>query len=68
MKLNLKTINEELAKRGQKAVVVKGNGYFYFYGGATKEWLDRTVRAHTVNSLTLKQWIQEFERLRGCGT
>lgn len=43
---------------------MKGGGCFHLYGGATKDWLSRTVRAHTVNSLTLKQWIEEFQRLK----
>jgi hypothetical protein len=28
------------------------------------DWLDRTVRVPTVSSLTLKEWLQEFERLK----
>src|SRR5262249_44671438 len=39
-------------------------GYFYFYGGEATEWLDRTVDARTINSLTLKEWIAEFVRLK----
>jgi hypothetical protein len=64
MHLHLKVINEELAKRGRKAVLVKGDGYFYFDGGETVAWLDRTVKARTINTLTLKQWIEEFDRLK----
>jgi hypothetical protein len=64
MHLHLKTINEELANRGYKAVLVKGDGYFYFERGEAEDWLDRTVKARTINSLTLKQWIGEFERLK----
>ncbi len=64
MQLHLKSINDELAKRGYKAVLVKGDGYFYFERGEAQDWLDRTVKARTVNSLTLKQWVEEFERLK----
>jgi hypothetical protein len=64
MRLHLKTVNDELANRGYKAELAKGSGYFYFSGGETKDWLDRTVKARTINQLTLKQWILEFRRLK----
>jgi hypothetical protein len=64
MKLTLKTVNDELNRRGHAAVLAKADGYFYFtVGGAATDWLDRTVRVRTINSLTLKQWIEEFRRL-----
>ena len=64
MRLALKTVNDELARRGHTAVLAKGDGYFYFTTGDTADWLDRTVRVRTINSLTLKQWLAEFRRLR----
>jgi hypothetical protein len=65
MRLTLKTINDELARRGHAAVLAKGDGHFYFTaGGAATDWLDRTVRVRTINRLTLKQWIEEFRRLK----
>jgi hypothetical protein len=42
----------------------KASGYFYFTGGSAGEWLDRSVGVRTINSLTLKQWVAEFERLK----
>ena len=62
MRLTLKTINSELAKRGVR--LEKGSGYFYFMGGEAANWLDRTVRVPKVGSLRLDQWIGEFDRLR----
>ena len=62
--LTLKTINEELVRRGHGARLEKASGYFYFRGGEAADWLDRTVGVRTVNSLTLKQWIEEFRRLK----
>ena len=62
MPLSLKKINSELAQRGVR--VEKASGYFYFMGGEAANWLDRTVRVPKVSSLTLPQWIEEFERLR----
>lgn len=62
MPLTLKKINSELAKRGVR--LEKGSGYFYFLGGEAANWLDKTVRVPKVSSLTLDQWLGEFERLR----
>ena len=64
MRLSLKAVNAELAKRGFDAVVAKGSDYFYFSGGEATDWLDRTVRVPTLHSLTLDQWMQEFQKLR----
>jgi hypothetical protein len=58
-----KAINRELAKHGHKVILVRGGGYYYFRGGETTDWLDRTVRVPTINSLTLDQWMGEFNRL-----
>jgi hypothetical protein len=64
MRATLKTINQELARRGHNALLAKGDGYFYFWSGQAADWLDRTVRVDTLNSLSLEQWIEEFEKLK----
>jgi len=64
MRLSLKTINDELGKRGHTARLDKASGYFYFKGGEAADWLDRTVNVPTVSSLTLAEWMAEFERLK----
>jgi hypothetical protein len=64
MRLHLNVINDELARLGHKAELVKGKGYFYFQSGETEDWIDRTVAVPTINRLTLKQWIAEFRRLK----
>ena len=58
MRLTLKVVNDELAKRGHQAMLVNGDGYFYFRGGEAADWLDRTIRVPTLSSLTLDQWGQ----------
>lgn len=64
MQLHLKTVNDELAKRGHKAALAKGDGYFYFTGPDTKDWLDVSIGVRTINSHTLKEWMDEFKRLK----
>ena len=64
MRLTVKAVNEALAKRGSDARLEKGDGYFYFSGGETTDWLDRTVNARSLSSLSLDQWMAEFDRLK----
>jgi hypothetical protein len=64
VRVTLKAINEELAKRGFSARLEKGDGYFYFSGEEPAEWLDRTVNASSLASLSVDQWMAEFERLK----
>jgi hypothetical protein len=60
MPVTLKTVNDELAKRGFTARLVKAGGYFYFEGGEASDWLDKTVIVPTVSSFSLPEWIAEF--------
>jgi len=65
MRITLKSINDELAKRAYTARLAKAaSGYFYFESREAADWLDRTINVPTVNSLTLAEWMAEFERLK----
>jgi hypothetical protein len=64
MRLHLKVINDELARLGHAARLEKGVGSFHFHLGEAAGWLERTVRVRKINTLTLKQWIAEFRRLK----
>jgi hypothetical protein len=64
MTLHLKIVNDELARLGHTALLAKGRGYFYFRSGDAGGWLDNAVKVRKINSLTLKQWIAEFRRLK----
>jgi hypothetical protein len=64
VRLSVKTVNDELARLGHAERLAKGSGYYLFTGGEADEWLDRTVGVRTINSLTLKQWIEEYRRLK----
>ena len=64
MRLRLKAVNDELAKRGYTSRQAKGGDYFYFQFGEAEDRLDRTVNVPTVNSLSLAEWMAEFDRLK----
>jgi hypothetical protein len=63
-RVTVKAINDELARLGYAARLAKAGKYFYFQFGEAAGWLDRTVDVPTVNSRSLKQWIEEFQRLK----
>jgi hypothetical protein len=62
--VTLKAVNEELGRLGHGTTLARGDGYFYFREGESTDWLDRTVRVATLQSLTLAQWIDEFRQLK----
>ena len=64
MRVTTKAIHDELAGSGHDVHVEKGDGYFFFWGKEANDWLDKTVRVPTLSSITLEQWIAEFNWLR----
>ncbi len=63
MPVTLKTINAGLAKQGFKASLAKGDGYCCFQSKPLGTWIG-TVRVPALRTLTLDQWIEEFNKLR----
>jgi hypothetical protein len=64
MRITLKSVNDRLADLGHSAQMEKGDGYFYFSGADATDWLDRTVKVPILNSRTLDQRVDEFQRLK----
>ena len=64
MRITLKAVNEELARRGHRVLLEKGDGYFYFRTGEAADWLDRTVQVYKVNDLSVDEWVARFEELQ----
>jgi len=65
MRVTVKAVNAELARLGVKAELAQGAGYFFFRGGEADDWIDRTISVPTIGSLTLEQWLHEYQRLKG---
>jgi hypothetical protein len=64
MRLTQKSITAELKRLGHEARLESGDGYFYFLGLEPAAWIDKTVKVPKVNSLTLEQWVAEYETLK----
>jgi hypothetical protein len=64
MRLTQKAITAELHRLGHEARLESGDGYFYFIGLEPAARLDKTVKVAKVSSLTLEQWVAEYERLK----
>lgn len=61
--LTLKQINDAIRDRGISAVLMKGNGYFYFSGPAVELAPSTSVWTYLLNDLTLDQWLSELDRI-----
>jgi hypothetical protein len=48
----------------KRCALEKGDGYFYFWSGEANDWLDKIVNVPTLSSLTLEQWVEEFNSLK----
>ena len=63
-RVTLKAIHEALQRAGHDVRLERGDGYFYFRSGEANDWLDRTVNAPTLSSLSLEQWVEAFIKLK----
>jgi hypothetical protein len=64
MRLTQKSITAELHRLGHEARLESGDGHFYFLDLEPASWLDKTVKVPNVSSLSLEQWVAEYERLK----
>lgn len=64
MRLTARAITADLNRLGHEARLESGDRYFYFLGLEPAGWLDKTVKVPKVSSLTLEQWVAEYERLK----
>ena len=63
-RLTLVAVNKALSDLGAKEVLVKGAGYYYFCEGEADRWPQCSVYVYRLNHLSLKQWIEEWTRLK----
>jgi hypothetical protein len=64
IRVTLQSIHDKLRQLGHDVRLEKADGYFYFWSGEANDWLDRTVNVPRLSSLTLEQWVEEFNRLK----
>lgn len=62
-RLTLKAVNKAIAAAGIKDELVKGNGYFYFWGDKASTWYCSSVMVPRLNDLTFADWMAEYLRL-----
>ena len=64
MRVTMRAVNQELAKRDIQATLGNGGGYFFFRGPDVNTWLARTVQVSKISDLTLDGWLQAFRDLK----
>lgn len=60
-RLTINLINKNLPAGYE---LVRGEGYFYFFGGDSASWEQSGVYVNRLNDLTLEQWLDEFNYLK----
>jgi len=62
-RLTINAINKEIQKLGYKGVgLARGYGYYYWSGGVASKFHESGVYGSPyLNSMTLKQWVNDFK-------
>lgn len=58
-------VNRALKARGAEERLVRGNGYYYFAGGAAAGWPSSSVYVYRADELTVAEWLREYDELKG---
>lgn len=67
-RLTIRRINEALKARGITDELVRGNGYFYFWGDAAIKWGHSSVYVCKLNHIpTVEQWMRQYDILKEQG-
>lgn len=61
-------VNAALRKQGVQERLVRGKGYHYFAGGCACDWPETAVWVYLSDSLTVQEWLDEYQRLRNWAT
>jgi len=63
-RVTLRVINKEIRAMGYRNVeLVRGNGYYYWFGGIAGRFHESGVYGSPfLGSMTLRQWVDDFRR------
>lgn len=59
MKLTIATVNKALKEAGINGELLKGNGYFYFWGPDFDRCTTTSVMVPQLNCLSLESWLHD---------
>lgn len=60
----LPKVNRALRKLGVKDTLIKGKGYYYFFGDEASDWYSSSVPVYRISQLTLRQVLEEYYSLK----
>lgn len=61
---SVSSVNSALRKLGFKDTLVKGKGYYYFWGDDASEWYSSSVPVYRISQLSLRQVLEDYFSLR----
>jgi hypothetical protein len=64
MRITINNINKALADAGINAELIKGKGYFYFFGDDVDTCNTTSVYVYRLTSFTIDQWVREATNLK----
>lgn len=65
MRLTIQAVNRALKAEGFKDELVRGRGYFYFWGDDASGWYSSSVPVCKLNQIpTVEGWVKEYKALR----
>lgn len=57
-------VNKVLKAMGVPERLVRGNGYYYFFGGEASSWPNSSVAVFRADELSVERWIKEYDLLK----
>jgi hypothetical protein len=64
-RLTIAAVNAALKAKGYPDELVKGKGYFYFWGDDASGWFSSSVPVYSLNHIpSVEGWMKQYELLR----
>ena len=58
-------VNTTLRELGMPERLARGKGYYYFRHGNALSWSSSSVYVFRADALTVREWLNEYFRLKG---
>lgn len=62
--VTLKQINKALKNKGYEVELVRGEGYFYFFGNDADYLTSQGVYIPRLSDQSVEKWVEDFEFLK----
>lgn len=60
----VRDVNKALQELGVPEKLVKGKGYYFFFGGTTDAWPVTRIDVASIEQLSVQDWVKQYHHLR----